>query len=182
MGLHLFIDNSNIFIEARRVAQLVYNCDDRAMDRLRIDFGRLMEFTRKGRELREAILVGSEPPPNDSLWQRLRQLGIQLRIFQRSPFTGREREVDQELINCIRDTLEANPQRGVIALVSGDRGYAGTLERCLARGWEVEIYFWRQASTELKRLAEREPGQPRAQFVNLNPHFNRITFREAGRS
>ncbi len=99
-----------------------------------------------------------------------------MRIFQRSPFTGREREVDQELINCIRDTLEAHPDRGTIALVSGDRGYVGTLERCLARGWSVEIYFWRQASEELKRMTERG-----ARFVNLNPNFAQITFKEAER-
>lgn len=181
MALHLFVDNSNIFIEAKRVAQLTYGFDDQLVGRLRIDFGRLMEFVRRGRELREAILVGSEPPPNDSLWQRLRSLGIELKISKRSVFTGREVEVDQELINCIRDTLEAHPERGTIALISGDRGYVGTLERCLARGWEVEIYFWRQASSELKRMAERPATERRATFVNLNPHFHQITFKEAAR-
>jgi len=181
MGLHLFIDNSNIFIEAKRVAQLTYGFDDEAVARLRIDFGRLMEFVRQDRELREAILVGSEPPPNDSLWQRLRAFGIELKIFQRSPFTGKEREVDQELINCIRDTLEENPLKGTIALVSGDRGYVSTLDRCLKRGWEVEIYFWRQASTELKRMAVRPPAEPRAKFVDLNAHFQQVTFMQPTR-
>jgi len=181
MGLHLFIDNSNIFIEAKRVAQLAYNYDDESIGRLRIDYGRLMEFVRKDRDLREAMLVGSEPPPNDSLWQRLRGLGIELRIFQRSPFTGKEREVDHELINCIRDTLEDNAETGTIVLVAGDRGYVGTLERCLKRDWEVEVYFWRQASTELKRLAGQPEYEPRASFINLNPYFDQITFKETAR-
>jgi hypothetical protein len=135
MDLSLFIDNSNLFIEMRRVAQLVFNYDDDLLRRVRVDFGRLLDYVRKDRDLKEAVLVGSKPPPNDSLWARLRQLGIELRIYERSPITDREREVDQELVNCIRDTMEAGRPPGVIALVSGDGGYVTTLERCVLRGW-----------------------------------------------
>ena len=126
---------------------------------------------RKDRDLKEAILVGSKPPPNDSLWARLSQLGIALKIYERSALTDREREVDQELVNCIRDTMESSQPPGVIALVSGDGGYVTTLERCVTRGWTVETYFWRQAATSLKRLNG-------ATFFNLNPDFEKITFKE----
>ncbi len=77
----------------------------------------------------------------------------------------------------MRDTLEENPDKGTMALVSGDRGYLGTLDRCLALGWEVEVYFWRQAAVELKKVGERPGGK----FINLNAHFNQITFKEAAR-
>ena len=133
MDLSLFIDNSNLFIEMRRVAQLVFNYDDDLLRRVRVDFGRLLDYVRKDRSLKEAVLVGSKPPPNDSLWARLRQLGIELRIYERSPITDREREVDQELVNCIRDTMEARKPPGVTALVSGHGGYVTTSERCLLR-------------------------------------------------
>lgn len=171
MDLFLFIDNSNLFIEMRRVAQLVFNYDAILLRRVRIDFGKLLDYVRRERELKEAILVGSKPPPNDFLWGRLRQLGIELKIYERSPFTDREREVDQELVNCIRDTMEASEPPGVIALVSGDGGYVTTLERCVKRGWTVEIYFWRQAAVTLRQLQG-------ATFINLNPDFDRITFKE----
>jgi hypothetical protein len=171
MDLSLFIDNSNLFIEMRRVAQLVFNYDDDLLRRVRVDFGKLLDYVRKDRSLKEAVLVGSKPPPNDSLWARLRQLGIELRIYERSPITDREREVDQELVNCIRDTMEARRPPGVIALVSGDGGYVTTLERCVLRGWTVETYFWRQAAASLKRLQG-------ATFFNLNPDFEMITFKE----
>lgn len=171
MDLFLFIDNSNLFIEMRRVAQLVFNYDDDLLRRVRVDYGKLLEYIRKERELKEAILVGSKPPPNDSLWARLRKLGIELKIYERSPFTDREREVDQELVNCIRDTMETNKPPGVIALVSGDGGYVTTMERCVSRGWMVETYFWRQAAASLKHLGG-------GTFFNLNPDFDRITFKE----
>jgi hypothetical protein len=171
MDLFLFIDNSNLFIEMRRVAQLVFNYDDSLLRRVRIDFGKLMDYVKRDRVLKDAILVGSIPPPNDSLWARLRQLGIELKIYERSPFTDREREVDQELVNCIRDTMEASIPPGVIALVSGDGGYGTTLERSVKRGWTVEVYFWRQAATSLKQLRG-------ATFFNLNPDFEKVTFKE----
>ncbi len=171
MDLFLFIDNSNLFIEMRRVAQLVFNYDDDLLRRVRVDYGNLLDYVRKDRELKQAVLVGSKPPPNDSLWARLRQLGIDLKIYERSPITDREREVDQELVNCVRDTMEASDPPGVIALVSGDGGYVTTLERSLARGWTVETYFWRQAAASLKHLQG-------ATFFNLNPDFERITFKE----
>jgi len=175
MDLFLFIDNSNLFIEMRRVAQLVFNYDDDLLRRVRIDFGRLLDYLKRDRDLKDAILVGSRPPPNDSLWARLRELGIELRIYERSPITDREREVDQELVNCIRDVMEDNRPPGVLALVSGDGGYVTTLERCVKRGWTVEIYFWRQAAASLKRLDG-------AAFFNLNPDFEKITFKEPDRS
>ena len=174
MELSLYIDNSNLFIEMRRVAQLVFNYDDELLRRVRVDYGELLDYVRKDRSLIEAVLVGSKPPPNDSLWQRLRQLGIELKIYERSPITDREREVDQELVNCIRDTMEARKPPGVIALISGDGGYVTTLQRCIARGWTVETYFWRQAATALKRLDG-------ATFYNLNPDFEMITFKEPAR-
>ena len=175
MDLFLFIDNSNLFIEMRRVAQLVFNYDDNLLRRVRVDFGRLLDYVKKDRELKQAILVGSVPPPNDSLWARLRQLGIELKVYERSPITDREREVDQELVNCIRDTMEESNPPGVIALVSGDGGYVTTLERCVRRGWAVEVYFWRQAAATLKHLGGTT-------FFNLNPDFDRITFKEPDRS
>lgn len=175
MDLFLFIDNSNLFIEMRRVAQLVFGYDDNLLRRVRVDYGRLLDYVKKERELKDAMLVGSKPPPNDSLWAKLRQLGIELKIYERSPYTDREREVDQELVNCIRDAMEENDPPGVIALVSGDGGYLTTLERCIKRQWTVEIYFWRQAAAALKRLEG-------ATFFNLNPDFEKITFREPDRS
>src|SRR5437867_13414229 len=112
-----------------RVAQLVFNYDDKSLRRVRVDFGTLLDYIKKDRELKAAMLVGSVPPPNDSLWARLKQLGLQPKIYERNPFTDRQREVDQELANCIRDAMEENVPPGGLALVSGDGGDLTTLER-----------------------------------------------------
>jgi uncharacterized LabA/DUF88 family protein len=173
-GLHLFIDNSNIFIEAQRVARNRYFYDDELVVRLRINYGELLEKIKNQRKLMEAVLVGSRPPQNDSLWSKLEKLGIKPKIFDRSIYTNKEKGVDVELTNSIRDTLEENPEPGTIALVAGDKDYIPTLERCIKKKWNVEVYFWSQASVELKKMNN-------IKFINLDDFFKEITFLEKQR-
>ncbi len=170
-GLHLFIDNSNVFIEGQRVARETFHYDDPLVLRFRINYGGLLEFIRKGRKLEEAVLVGSRPPPNDALWNRLKTLGIEPRIFDRSIYTGKEKRVDAEMTNAIRDTLEDNREPGTIALVAGDQDYVPTLERCRRKKWAIELYFWEQAAAALKQLSE-------VSFIDLASGFKQITFVE----
>lgn len=170
-GLHLFIDNSNVFIDGQRVAREGFHYDDELVLRFRIDYGGLLDFVRRDRELMETVLVGSRPPANDGLWNRLRKLGIEPRIFDRSLYSGREKRVDAEMTNAIRDALEDNVNPGTIALVAGDADYVPTLERCLKKKWRVELFFWVQASSDLKRL-------PGIQFYDLATGFKEITFLE----
>ena len=168
-GLHVFIDNSNVFIEGQRVARETFKYDDQLVLRFRVSYGGLLDFIVQNRPVQEAVLVGSRPPPNDALWNRLRTLGIEPRIFDRSIYTGREKRVDAEMTNAIRDCLEDNPDPGVIALVAGDTDYVPTLERCLKKKWALELYFWAQASSELKRL-------PGVKFVDLVSGFEQIAY------
>ncbi len=168
-GLHLFIDNSNVYIEGQRVARETFYYDDSLVLRFRVSYGGLLDFVSQGRSLREAVLVGSRPPPNDALWNRLKSLGIEPRIFDRNIYTGREKRVDAEMTNAIRDCLEDNPEPGTIALVAGDADYVPVLERCIKRKWLIELYFWAQASSELKRLSG-------VKFVDLAAGFESVTF------
>jgi hypothetical protein len=175
-GLHLFIDNSNVFIEGQRVARETFFYDDSLVVRFRINYGGLLDFVRQSRELKEAVLVGSRPPSNDALWNRLKNLGIEPRVFDRSFYTGKEKRVDAELTNAIRDTLEKNaleknPTPGTIALVAGDADYVPVIERCIERKWSVELYFWAQASSYLKNM-------PDVKFVDLAEGFKEISFLE----
>jgi len=170
-GLHLFIDNSNVFIEGQRVAREMFRYDDSLVLRFRVNYGGLLDFVRGDRSLKGTVLVGSRPPPNDALWNRLKSLGIEPRIFDRSIWTGREKRVDAEMTNAIRDCLEDNPEPGTIALVAGDADYVPTLERCIKKKWAIELLFWSQASAELKRLAG-------VKFVDLAAAFKTVTFLE----
>ena len=167
-GVHLFIDNSNLFIEAQRVAREKFYYDDPLVLRMRVSYGNLLEKVRSKRKLNEAVLVGSRPPQNDGLWGTLRQVGISPRIFERN-FSNREKSVDAELTNAVRDTLEDSNEIGIIALVAGDRDYIPVLERCVKKGWPVEVYFWGQASNAIQKMEGVE-------FISLDDFFEDVTF------
>ncbi|MDI9318855.1 MAG: NYN domain-containing protein [Phycisphaerales bacterium] len=170
-GLHLFIDNSNLYIEAQRTARESFHYDDELVIRLRINYEGILEQIQNGRKLMETVLVGSRPPQNDGLWAKLEAIGIEPRIFDRSMYSGGEKRVDAELTNAIRDTLEDNVEPGTIAIVAGDQDYIPTLERCIKKGWNVELYFWTQASPQLKNMNG-------VTFKSLNDIFNKVTFTE----
>jgi len=172
-GLHLFIDNSNLYIEGQRVAREKFRYDDQLIVRLRISYGNLILKICNERKLMETVLVGSRPPTNDSLWRLLKKMNITPRIFDRSLYSNKEKGVDAELTNAIRDTLEDNSEQGTIALVAGDKDYIPTIERCIKKKWNVEIYFWEQASASLKSLPKTSSN---ITFISLDTFFNEIIF------
>ncbi len=168
-SVYTFIDNSNLFIEMKRIAKIAYAYDAEQIFRLRTEFGKLLEVVREGRDIGGTVLVGSRPPQADTLWAKLKNMGIQPKIFDRSSVTGREKGVDAEVVNAIRDVMEDNAVPGIIALIAGDGDYLSTLERCLKKRWKVEIYFWSNASSSLKRL-------PGARFFELDQYLPQISF------
>jgi hypothetical protein len=70
----ILVDNSNVFIEGQKfsahkkgVKRGLTDSRDPQDPSWRIDFGDLLDFMADGRDTIAAILVGSEPPPNDSV-------------------------------------------------------------------------------------------------------------------
>jgi hypothetical protein len=93
----ILVDNSNVFIEgrkfsARRKGQYRGSMDvrDPQDPSWRIDFGSLLAFMAEGRPIITAILVGSEPPPNDSVWRAAKRDGFRVLTYERG-FTGEEK-------------------------------------------------------------------------------------------
>jgi len=146
------MDNSKVFIEGQRVAREALHYDDELVVRFRINYGGLLDFVRGDRQPAETVLVGSRPPSNDARWNRLKTLGIEPGIFDRSFYSGREKRVDAELTNAIRDALEDNPEPGTMALVAGDADYVPAPKRCLKGKWQVELCFWTRASCDVERM------------------------------
>src|ERR1035441_7523483 len=78
MAEFLYVDNSNVFIEGKRVSAvkrgIALSIDDaircRVLDNdYRMDFGRLHDLIagRDPSQIKRAVLFGSRPPKNDSL-------------------------------------------------------------------------------------------------------------------
>ncbi|CAG8755519.1 807_t:CDS:1, partial [Funneliformis caledonium] len=72
-SVHVFIDNSNLFIEGSKVVGQLENVnvyDNKQSNFLDfyVDHVLLVTTVLNGRKIGNTFIVGSVPPPNDTLW------------------------------------------------------------------------------------------------------------------
>src|SRR5437870_4810801 len=110
----VYFDNSNMFINAQEFAaqNFLVPFDTRC----RLDMGKLLNLARRGRTVLRASLYGSEPPALDTVWEGIRNKYIEVRIFPRSSWDNREKEIDTSLTADAVEALielkqEAGPNR-----------------------------------------------------------------------
>lgn len=141
----ILVDNSNVFIEGQKFSARRKGLQPSGFDRRdpqdpswRIEFGSLLKFMAQGRAIIAAILVGSEPPPNDSVWDAAKQEGFEVLTYTRG-FRGEEKEVDTEIVARGTEIICVHPRKGVIVLASGDRDFLPLVRVAQRRSWLVEM-------------------------------------------
>lgn len=175
MASFIYIDNSNIFIEAMHVSAVAKGLapniwdaqEHKISDRdYQLDYGKLYEFlmgTRTQTKDGCAKLFGSRPPPNDSLWALCKKIGYDPIIFDRSEWTGKEKMVDAAIVtHMMKDAYSGSmdKQKDDIVLVAGDSDFTPTVEQLVKDGYTVEVVFWDHAAAVLKKTATK--------FTSLN--------------
>jgi len=159
--LHLFVDNSNVLIEARRLAEMKRKGRPRLgafVDHsYELDWGKFLYVVKETdtRALAEVpFLYGSRPPPNDSVWQRIRDDGFDVKVFDRN-IRNKEKGVDMEMGMDIVERLHTVQSPRTIVIVAGDADYVPAVSRAQSKGWKVEVWFWNNAAEQLKSAATR---------------------------
>lgn len=180
MANYLYVDNSNVWIEGMHVAAVANGLvptiwdalDNRICDYTwKMDFGRLYEFAGGERkDVGRAVLYGSRPPANDSLWSIAKSRGFEVVVYDRN-VQNREKKVDTSIAaDMISDSYELmDPAKDEISLVSGDRDLVPAVEKLRKRGFKVDVVFWDHASGELKNAASA--------FISLNPHLRLLALK-----
>ncbi|CAG8639756.1 45609_t:CDS:2, partial [Gigaspora margarita] len=87
--VHVFIDSLNLWNEGKytvgnleQLGTFDFDRNSYYFKQLQIDHGKLLTTVQDGRKLSGAsFLVGPRPPPNDSLWARIRDQGFEVNIF-----------------------------------------------------------------------------------------------------
>ena len=176
----IYWDNSNIFIEAQRIAEERNDQVD-ARFRVRIQFANILRLAHADRPLRKAMVAGSVPPELRQLWNWLEQQGVEVRLFNRiRPDLG-EQEIPDRLLQLqmLEDAMDFDP--GVVVLLTGDgagylegAGFHSTLQRMRRRGWKVEVLSWRHSCNYRMREWAEENGV----FIPLDDFYDAITFLE----
>lgn len=173
----LYVDNSNVWIEGMHVsavetgmapdiwsAQTNKICDTD----WKLDFGRLFTFAGGHREdVKRAVLFGSRPPPNDSVWEAARRQGFEVVVYERN-VRNKEKKIDTDVVaTMMQDSYELlDVKNDEMTLVAGDADYVPMIEKLKARGIAVHIVFWEHASREVREVASR--------FIALNPYLNHL--------
>ncbi|WP_035609499.1 NYN domain-containing protein [Hylemonella gracilis] len=159
LKLHLFVDNSNVLIEARRHASMKRRGKDKLDreldDAYEVDWGKFLFVVKsKGnRPLAQVpVLYGSRPPPEDTIWQRIRDEGFDVKLFDRN-IRNKEKGVDMEMgMDVVERVLTVTPA-GKLVLACGDADFIPVISRAKKRGWHVEVWFWSNAAEAIKKEA-----------------------------
>lgn len=144
----IIVDNSNIWIEGMKYSASIKGlisadgkepCDYK----WRIDFGNLLNKVAEGKTIRKAILVGSRPPKNDSLWNTAQRRGFEVIVHDRNS-ENKEKAVDTELVaQGVELICTTGP--AVLKILSGDSDFLPLVKIADGRGWETEMWAFPSA-------------------------------------
>lgn len=153
------VDNSNIFIEGQKFSAREKKVHKtQASDRepqdpsWRIDFGNLLYNVSGGRWVKHAILVGSRPPQNDSVWKSADDSGFVVTVHDRSA-TNEEKAVDTELVAQATEIICMAAETMDLAILSGDRDFVPLVSVAHRRKWPVEMWAFKNAYNPTGHLA-----------------------------
>ena len=176
-GVWVFVDDSNIWIAAKQLASRVKHLKTSEDHRVRIDIGKLTTVVAAGRPVAQGFLYGSEPPPVDTVWEKIRSQHFEVNTYPKSQITRKEKQVDAQLVADITERAIITPEfeRTTIIVISGDADVLPAVKKVLKyKRWNVEVYMWQHAmSSELKKLPS---SNDRVKVLFLDDHLSKVTF------
>lgn len=170
MAEYVYVDNSNVFIEGRKIAARKNGARDFHDFQFRLDFGELYDFIAEHdrEKIARALLLGSRPPTSDKVWETAERAGFEVVVLNRNA-ENREKKVDTGLVAAmIRDAYTRAAKSDVISLVAGDSDYVPAVDLLVKDGFYVEVIFWSSASGELKRACSK--------FIELDKYLDELEY------
>ena len=169
----IYVDDSNLWIEGKKAYAEAHNLVTSEDPRARFDIGQLNEVVAAGREVGGRTLYGSKPPPVDTVWAKIEEQGWKVDIKKKSYHTGKEKQVDSQLITDVASVVNRKKISTVI-IVAGDVDYKPPIEEALARGWKVEVWSWEKAlSADIRGHKRTGKG---LRVLYLNHYIHQIMF------
>lgn len=159
MSLQVYIDNSNVWIGAKKWVNRQKGFDTTKDHRVRIDVGKLCKIVANGRPVAKCSVYGSRPPPNDTLWANIQAKGIEVKVHDRSHITGKEKKVDGQLLTDLLRAVYFLHVESLVVLMTGDADMIPSLEAILNdSAVTVELYSWKFATTyDFAQLISKYP-------------------------
>jgi hypothetical protein len=178
MAKFVYADNSNIWIEGKfhlavahgRCPNVEKAHENKISEDWRYDFGRLLEVACRGdvSDIKRAVLYGSRPTDNDSLWNAAKRVGFEVFAPERNA-GNKEKGVDAGLImQAAKDVYSGaiSAAADEVILILGDADYFPLIEALNEYDIPVTLVFWNNAAQSLRAGCKN--------FISLNQHINDI--------
>jgi len=153
----VLVDNSNVFIEARKLSAVRLGLPAAMPGKApqdwnwRVDYGGLLTHLAEGRKIRKAFLVGSRPPLNDGVWNMAQRCGFEVKTHDRDA-NNREKAVDTDLVaQGTRIICMTSP--AVLVIASGDGDFIPLVDVAHEAGWTVEMAAFKSAFSPMGAMA-----------------------------
>lgn len=178
MGKCVYVDNSNVWIEGKyhsavkkgMVSNIIEAHDNKICDMgWGYDFGELLSIVcdEKIEDIKRAVLYGSRPTDNDSLWNAAKRVGFEVFTPDRN-IQNREKRVDtgfdKEVLKDLYKGIITDSDQ--IILVVGDGDHFPVAQAIKEEGKEYILAFWDNVSDVMKNESSK--------FICLNDYFERL--------
>ena len=178
MAYYVFVDNSNVWIEGKFTsavhkgwAKSIWEAHNIGAEdnSWRLDFGKLLSFVTDGNlsDVKHAVLFGSKPPKQDSLWSAGKKANYEVVALDRNS-ANKEKGIDTGIVQRIdRDLYTEADEGDVFILVMGDKDYIPSIQAIHEQNCIARVAFWDNASGELISEAD--------EYINLTQDISQIT-------
>jgi uncharacterized LabA/DUF88 family protein len=175
----ILVDNSNLFIggqklSAERKGQARNGGEQPADHTWRLSYDNLLSYLANGREVHQAIMVGSESEEHPGPWNAARKNGFEVIVHEREPGRG-EKCADTELVVRGMETIATATEPMTLVVASGDRDMVPLVEAAHRHDWDVELCAFTNSYDTAGELAKAVD-----QVRPLDDEFDRIGFNEHG--
>lgn len=179
MGKYIYVDNSNVWIEGKYYSAVkkgmvadIYDAHDNKICDMpwAYDFGKLLSLACEGdiSNLKRAVLYGSKPTDNDSLWNAARGVGFEVFHPERN-MKNKEKRVDTGFDKAVLHDLYKKiiQDDDEIVLVVGDSDHLPVAEAISEEGKTFTLVFWSNASEAMKTASTK--------YICLDTHIDEIS-------
>ncbi|KAK3902643.1 hypothetical protein C8A05DRAFT_43980 [Staphylotrichum tortipilum] len=187
-NIFICIDNSNLWIQGQRTYAEKKGLNVPCDPTWRFDVGRLREILLNNSGLTadekkfvvKVQLYGSAPPPVETVWTAMAAHDVNVNTFERSSWTGREKQVDTELIaDAIEQAYEAFQLKipTVFIIVSGDRDVRSAVTRITKkRDCQVHLWSWSNGLARVFTQDDKDIAQHLFRVHLLDDYLYEIGF------
>ena len=177
VGMWILVDDSTIWVEAKRLQSLRKGFLTSEDHRLRIDMGKLASVIASDRPVKKGILYAAEPPPIHEVWRNIElKAGWDVDRSELKPSHG-EKHINAKLVAKATAVAMLTPpnERTTMAFVTGDANVIPALKKATNEMWDIEIYMWRDAiSPDIYSFAAEHDNQ--IKICPLDEQLESISF------